>query len=86
MVGANRRTGRVVLLAFHSFVGIVAFALFGWYGLFLGPLLVVALIQLARIGLCELVHGEPLTPAVTAAAEIGSDPAVDTDRDGADGE
>lgn len=61
-------------------VGLVLFAyilgpiLFGWYGLFLGPLLLVLGIQLVRIGFTELLHGEPLTPQVTAAGSIGSDP------------
>lgn len=61
-------------------VGLVLFAyilgpvLFGWYGLFLGPLVLVLGIQLVRIGFTELLHGEPLTPTVTAAGSIGSDP------------
>ncbi|WP_136716306.1 AI-2E family transporter [Halorientalis salina] len=65
-------------------VGLVLFAyilgpiLFGWYGLFLGPLLLVLGIQTVRINLTELLHGRPLTPRVTAAGSIGSDPAVAT--------
>ncbi|MFD1585589.1 AI-2E family transporter [Halorientalis brevis] len=63
-------------------VGLVLFAyilgpiLFGWYGLFLGPLLLVLGIQLVRIGFTELLHGRPLTPQVTAAPAIGSDPII----------
>jgi predicted PurR-regulated permease PerM len=53
-------------------VGLVLFAyilgplLFGWYGLFLGPLLLVLIVHLFRIVVPELVHGEPLTPTATA--------------------
>jgi predicted PurR-regulated permease PerM len=61
-------------------VGLVLFAyilgplLFGWYGLFLGPLLLVLIVHLARIVLPELIHGEPLTPDA-----IGTDPIPDAD-------
>ncbi|MFC7191350.1 AI-2E family transporter [Halocatena marina] len=61
-------------------VGLVLFAyilgplIFGWYGLFLGPLLLVLTIHLARIVLPELIHGEPLNPDA-----IGADPIPDAD-------
>ncbi|WP_135854876.1 AI-2E family transporter [Halorussus salinus] len=48
--------------------------LFGWYGLFLGPLLVVVGVHLARIVLPGLVHGEPVTGVVRAAESLGADP------------
>jgi len=73
-------------------VGLVLFAyilgpiLFGWYGLFLGPLLLVLGIQLVRIGFTELLHGRPLTPQVTAAPTIGSDPAVADEATATDAE
>lgn len=60
--------------------GLVLFAyilgpmLFGWYGLFFGPLLLVVGVQTVRIVLEELIHGEPLTPAVTSAEPLGSPP------------
>jgi predicted PurR-regulated permease PerM len=59
-------------------VGLVLFAyilgplLFGWYGLFLGPLLLVLIVHLARIILPDLVHGERLRPDA-----IGADPIPD---------
>lgn len=59
-------------------VGLVLFAyilgpiFFGWYGLFLGPLLLVFLVHLARIILPELIQGKPLTPSA-----IGGDPIPD---------
>lgn len=61
-------------------VGLVLFAyilgplIFGWYGLFLGPLVVVLIIHFARIVLPELIHGDPLTPKA-----IGADPIPDAD-------
>lgn len=60
--------------------GLVLFAyilgpmLFGWYGLFFGPLLLVIGVQAVRIVLKELIHGEPLSPAVTSAEGLGSPP------------
>lgn len=56
-------------------VGLVLFAyilgplMFGWYGLFFGPLILVLIVHLARIVLPELIHGEPLSPTA-----VGSDP------------
>ncbi|RBI58749.1 AI-2E family transporter [halophilic archaeon] len=62
-------------------VGLVLFAyiigplLFGWYGLFFGPLLLVLLIHSTRIVLPELIHGQQLTSAATAGDPIpDSDP------------
>jgi hypothetical protein len=48
--------------------------LFGWYGLFLGPLLVVVGVHLARIVLPGLVHGDSVTGEVRAAESLGADP------------
>ncbi|UPM41809.1 AI-2E family transporter [Halocatena salina] len=56
-------------------VGLVLFAyilgplMFGWYGLFFGPLILVLIVHLARIVLPELIHGEPLSPSA-----VGRDP------------
>ncbi|ODR80577.1 AI-2E family transporter [Haladaptatus sp. W1] len=66
-------------------VGLVLFAyilgplLFGWYGLFLGPLLLVLLVHSARIILPDLLHGRELTPFATAA-----DPIPDSDEKASD--
>jgi len=48
----------------------------------LGPLVVIVAIQAVRIVLEELVRGEPVTGAVTAAEELGADP--DAGPDGND--
>ena len=54
--GRNLHTGTVM------FAYIIGPALFGWYGLFLGPLLLVVGVHFFRIVLPELVTGEPLDP------------------------
>jgi predicted PurR-regulated permease PerM len=65
----------------ETHVGVIMFAyilgviIFGWYGLFLGPLLVVLAIQAVRIVLPELLAGTPVSPKVRSAEELGSDPA-----------
>ena len=64
----------------ESHVGLMLFAyiagptVFGWYGLFLGPFLLVVVIQVFRIVFPQMVRGERLTPAVTMGEDIGSDP------------
>lgn len=65
------RQGHVGLIMFGYIVGVLVF---GWYGLFFGPLLVVLVIQTVRIVLTELVQGRELTPVVRAASSLGSDP------------
>jgi len=70
---AGRKT-HVGLVLFSYILGPV---LFGWYGLFLAPLLLVLGIQLVRIGFTELLHGDPVTPHATSAEGIGSDPDID---------
>jgi predicted PurR-regulated permease PerM len=58
--------------------------LFGWYGLFLGPLLVVVAVHLVRIVLPPLVHGDPVTGRVRTAEDLGADP-LDVDGAAIDG-
>lgn len=58
--GRDLHTG-AVMIAY-----IIGPLLFGWYGLFLGPLILVLVIHFARILLPELIRGEPLTPGATA--------------------
>lgn len=66
--------GRSVHGGLMVFAYIGGTMLFGWYGLFFGPLLVVVAVQLARIVLPPLVHGEPVTGQVRSAESLGSDP------------
>ena len=63
------------------FAYILGAALFGWYGLFLGPFLLVLVVQFANIVLGDLIHGLPLSPASIEGTTLGTDPArsdVDT--------
>ncbi len=52
--------GRNLHVGLMSFAYIFGPLLFGWYGLFVGPLLLVLLVQFNRIVLPELMRGEPL--------------------------
>ena len=58
--GRSLHTGSVMIAY------IVGPLLFGWYGLFLGPLLLVLFVHFARIILPELVRGESVTVHATA--------------------
>jgi predicted PurR-regulated permease PerM len=58
--GRDLHTG-AVMIAY-----IIGPLLFGWYGLFLGPLLLVLFVHFARILLPELVRGESVTAQATA--------------------
>ncbi|MDS0299996.1 AI-2E family transporter [Halogeometricum sp. S1BR25-6] len=65
--GRNLHTGTVM------FAYIIGPALFGWYGLFLGPLLLVVGVHFFRIVLPELVTGEPLDPDARGDNPLRSD-------------
>lgn len=64
------------------FAYVLGAALFGWYGLFLGPLVAVAVVQAANVVLPELLHGERLTPAASSTIHIGTDPRTHRDDGG----
>jgi len=49
-------------------------ALFGWYGLFLGPFCLVVVVQFANIILGDLINGLPFSPKPTDAMTLGTDP------------
>lgn len=67
------------------FAYILGAVLFGWYGLFLGPLVLVLVVQFVNVVLGELIRGEPFTPAPTGATDLGTnpDPAKANTADGA---
>jgi predicted PurR-regulated permease PerM len=67
-------SGRTLHTGLVLFAYVLGTALFGWYGLFYGPLLAVVVVQFANVVLPELVRGEPVTPATAAALDIGSEP------------
>jgi len=58
---------------------------FGWYGLFLMPIVFVLLIEAVRIALPELLHGEPIDPTASVAEQLGA-PAEQLHEDTTDGE
>jgi predicted PurR-regulated permease PerM len=66
--------GRETHVGLVMFGYIIGTMLFGWYGLFLGPLVIVLVVQAGRIVFSELLHGDPVTPTVRAAESLGSDP------------
>jgi hypothetical protein len=69
-------SGQRLSLGLLLFAYLLGPILFGWYGFFLLPLVTVLVVQIVRLVLAELVHGEPLTPWVSAPVPIGSDPAL----------
>lgn len=68
-------SGRSLHSGLVLFAYVLGAALFGWYGLFLGPLLLVLVAQAANVVLPELLHGERLTTGTYTS--IGSEPQVD---------
>jgi predicted PurR-regulated permease PerM len=66
--------GRETHVGLMLFSYIAGPAIFGWYGLFLGPFLLVVVVQVFRIVFPELIHGKRLTPTVTVGKNVGSDP------------
>jgi predicted PurR-regulated permease PerM len=70
--------GRTLHTGLVLFSYILGVALFGWYGLFLGPLLAVLVVHFAKLVLPEVVHGDPVRPANRSPIDIGIDPLVDS--------
>jgi predicted PurR-regulated permease PerM len=65
-----------IMLMFAYLLGPV---LFGWYGFFLMPIVFVAVLELVRIVLPELLHGERLTPDASMGGSVGADPQSEGD-------
>jgi predicted PurR-regulated permease PerM len=69
-------------------VGMVMFAyilgplLFGWYGLFLGPMILVLVVHFARVVLPELTAGTPIRPM---AVDPGNLPEIESTPEDGDG-
>ncbi|QCJ46302.1 AI-2E family transporter [Haloprofundus sp. MHR1] len=74
-------SGRKIHTGLVMFSYIMGTMLFGWYGLFLGPLVLVLSLQLIRIAFAELLHGESVSPETTMEA-LGSSPETDADVSG----
>lgn len=67
---AGESTHRGLMMFSYIFGGL----LFGWYGVFIGPLVLIATVHVLRVGLSELAHGDQVTAAVTTAPQLGSMP------------
>ncbi|GAB3699136.1 AI-2E family transporter [Halorubrum pallidum] len=59
-----------ILLLFAYLIGPI---LFGWYGIFLMPILFVLVLEAIRIVLPELLSGETIRPEATVAEDVGTD-------------
>jgi len=53
--------------------------LFGWYGIFLMPMLLVLVVHFARLVLPELLNGEPIQPYAVDPGTFAGDVDVDTE-------
>lgn len=61
----------VVMMIFAYLLGPI---LFGWYGVFLMPIIFILVLETVRIVLPKLVHGKPLDPGVELGDTVGSVP------------
>lgn len=81
-------SGRNLHVGLVMFAYIIGPLLFGWYGIFLVPLVLVLIVHAARIVLPKLLRGEPVTPDSTAANPLVDDSMADVpeeaDEDHAD--
>ncbi|MFB6091544.1 MAG: AI-2E family transporter [Haloquadratum sp.] len=83
--------GRELHVGLVMFSYVVGTLVFGWYGLFLGPLVLVLGIHLLGIVVPELAHGNPVTPdeihpsAADPDPDTNADPDPDTDADSSGG-
>ena len=73
-------SGRSLHVGMVMFAYILGPLLFGWYGIFLGPMLLVLVVHFTRIVLPELITGEPVQPVavdptyLTESASESEDP------------
>lgn len=67
-------SGRTLHTGLVLFSYVLGTALFGWYGLFYGPLLAVVVVQFTNVVLPDLLRNRPVGPAPSTALAIGSDP------------
>ncbi|WP_435193971.1 AI-2E family transporter [Natronomonas sp. EA1] len=74
--GRNLHTGTVM------FAYIFGPLLFGWYGIFLGPIILVLVVHFARLVLPELTSGETIRPFAVDPANVMEVPVSEPDRPG----
>ncbi len=66
-------TGRKIHVGLLMFSYIFGPMLFGWYGFFFLPMIVMVVVETVRFVLSELVHGDPITPKIRGAPSLGTD-------------
>ena len=71
-------SGQTLHTGLVMFAYILGTVLFGWYGLFFGPLVVVFVVQFVNIVLPGLLHGRTVGPTASPATDVGSEPAAGT--------
>jgi len=77
-------SGRTLHTGLIMFSYVLGGAYFGWYGLFLGPLIAVVLVQFGKIVLPEIIQGERVDPQDRSAIDIGMPPQLEDDDLAAD--
>jgi len=70
-------SGRTLHTGLVLFSYILGTALFGWYGLFYGPFLLVVVVQFANVVLPDLLRRRAVGPETSNALAIGSEPSDD---------
>jgi len=72
-------SGRDLNMLLLLFAYVLGPMLFGWYGFFLLPIVFILLLEVVRIVLPELIHGQPLFPEASVADGLGTDPEEESD-------
>ncbi|MFC6725803.1 AI-2E family transporter, partial [Halobium palmae] len=67
-------SGRTIHSGMTMLAYILGATVFGWYGLFLGPLILVCVVQAANVLLPELLDGRRPNPAPSGVSTLGSNP------------
>jgi predicted PurR-regulated permease PerM len=82
-------SGRDLHIGLVMFAYILGPLLFGWYGIFLGPVVLVVVYHFAQIVVPELLTGEPIRPVAVDPGHLtnpmSTPPPSETDRSVSDG-
>jgi predicted PurR-regulated permease PerM len=73
-------TGRQLDVVVMMFAYLLGPVLFGWYGFFLLPILFILMLEVVRIVLPSLIHGEDVTPTVEMGDDVGTNPQSELDE------
>jgi len=72
-------SGRTLHTGLIMFSYVLGGAFFGWYGIFLGPLLAVLFVHFGKIVLPEIIRGEEIDPDDRSPLDIGLQPKLGPD-------